>query len=177
LLAWLVGNRLQAQTVTFDKDLYMFVIGTAGNSDTVKRASGEVAYFVDWTIGEILVGDRKGSKKWLSQGFHQGLKERLSDIQKSTHIFSVLDQDNTRHFTAFPNPFANYISIKWNFEENINLLFEVFTLEGRRVHVQRQNAMNSQLLIQLNNLKPSTYILRISDPSRNFYESHKIVKF
>jgi hypothetical protein len=155
----------------------MFVVGSAGGTDTI-TVLGEV-FVVDWTIGEVLVESLKASRKQLTQGFHQGFRVENYQIQSlvSTYIFSILDQDNTRHFSVFPNPFVSHISVKWNFEESINLLFEVFTLEGRRVFSQRRNATDSPFLIQLNNLIPATYILRISDPSRGFYESHKIVKF
>jgi hypothetical protein len=177
LFALFAGFCSQAQAQQ-DYSAELFVIGSAGGSDTAVTTSGQFIS-VQWTIGEVLVGDRKGSKKWLTQGFHQDFWESYEKLKnlKSTYIFSILDQENTRHFSIFPNPFVTNFSVQWNFSENLNLLFEVFTLDGKRVFSQRQNAMSSQLHIQLNNLRPSTYILRISDPSRNFYESHKIVKF
>jgi len=149
-----------------------YVIGSAGASDTVRTLTGEPRFFIDWIIGEVVVESFAASRKRLTQGFYQ----YFLPIPKSTHIFSVLDQDNTIHFTVFPNPFVSDITIKWDFSENLNLLIEVFTLDGRRVFSQRHNAMDSELFIFLSHLNPSLYLLRISDPQRNFSETHKIVK-
>ena len=160
-----IGSHVQAQHTAEQS-----VISSAGNSEIVETPSR--TFLIDWTIGEPLIESLQGSAKRLTQGFHQS---RI--IVQSTHIFSVLDHENIRHFNVFPNPFVSHISVKWNFSESMNLLFEVFTQDGRRVFSQRQNAADSQLLIHLPNLTPSTYILRISDPQRNFSESHKLIKF
>jgi len=115
----------------------------------------------------------QGSRKRLTQGFHQ----YFLPLPMSTFPFSVLDQVGVeQHFSVFPNPFVNNLSVQWNFEEDLDLLFEVYSLDGKRVFSYRQNAATSQLLIQLNNLRPQTYILRVSDPLRGFLETHKIVK-
>ena len=165
LLASLVGVRSYAQI-----QQERFVVSSAGKSDTLTTSAK--TYFVDWTIGEPLTETLAGSKKKLTQGFHQSLLNA-----KSTYIFSILDHENSRYFNVFPNPFVSHFSVQWNFSENLNLLFEVYTLEGKRIFSKRQNAMDAQVFIQLNHLKPSIYILRISDPSRAFFETHKLVKF
>jgi hypothetical protein len=155
------------------------VIGSAGEiEDTAFDNSGNPQFILDWTIGEVFVETLQGSKKRVTQGFHQNLWQGLSDVQKSSYIFSVLDQDSIKqHFSVFPNPFVNNLSVKWNFEEEkVNLLFEIYDLYGKRFFSERRNANDAQLLIQLHNLKPQMYILRVSDPSRGFLETHKIVK-
>jgi hypothetical protein len=134
--------------------------------------SGTALWLIEWTIGEIFVDPLQGSRKRLTQGFHQYLPIPISPFP-----FLVLDQEGVeQHFSVFPNPFVNNLSVNWNFEEDLDLLFEVYSLDGKRVFSHRHNATASQLLIQLNNLKPQTYILRVSDPSRGFLETHKIVK-
>ena len=161
LLLLFVGIRTQAQVYTGEQ----YVLGAAGQSDK------SVLYQVDWTIVEPLVEFLHGSRKKLTQGFHQS----LLSIQ-SSYIFSILDHDHLRHFSVFPNPFISDVSVRWNFSENLNLLFEVFTLDGKRVFARQQNAMDLELFLELSNLKPSMYILRISDPQRNFFETHKLIK-
>jgi hypothetical protein len=158
---------MQAQNYSAEQ----FVISTAGQSGTFDSISEPIKYLINWTIGEPLVETLTGSRKKLTQGFHQSL---LSI--KSTHVFSILDQTNFKHFSVFPNPFVSNFTIEWNFSENLNLLFEIYSLDGKRMFSKQQNASDSQLFIQLSNLKPSTYILRISDPQRNFSETHKIIK-
>ena len=135
-------------------------------------------WIVQFTIGEVFIESLQGSKRRLTQGFNQEfLRDEQGRIRISPHIFSILDQEDTKeHFSVFPNPFVNNLSVKWTFEEDLNLLFDVYSLDGKRVFSTRQNSASSQLLIQLNNLKPQTYILRVSDPSRGFLETHKIVK-
>jgi hypothetical protein len=135
-------------------------------------------WLIEFTIGEVFIESLQGSKRRLTQGFNQEfLRDEQGRIRISPHVFSILDQEDIKeHFSVFPNPFVNNLSVKWTFEEDLNLLFEVYSLDGRRVFSTRQNSASSQLLIQLNNLKPQTYILRVSDPSRGFLETHKIVK-
>ena len=159
-----------AQTTVSPVEIY--VLGAAGGSSDQITTSSAQKIQVDWTIGEPIIETLKAARKQVTQGFHQN---SLSGA-KSTYVFSVLDHDNIQHFSIFPNPFISHFSVQWTFSENLNLLFEIFTTEGKRVFSKRQNAMDSQLQIMLPNLKPSTYILRISDPQRNFLETHKIVK-
>jgi hypothetical protein len=163
LLVSLFCVRAHAQLRKYEGDQHVF--GAAGGSLKTDK------HIIDWTIGEPIVELRRGSKKQLSQGFHQS---KL--LFKSTYIFSMLDQEKFTHFSVFPNPFVANFTVEWNFSEDLNLIFEVFSLDGQRIFYKRQNARDLQLQIQLLNLKPSIYILRISDPLRNFSESHKIVK-
>jgi len=139
----------------------------------VDTIAGTARWSIEFTIGEVLVDPLHGSKKRLTQGLHQGFLL----IPKSNFNFPAVVQEGIRErFAVFPNPFVNNISVNWNFEEEKNLLFEVYSLDGRRVFSTRENSASSQLLIQLNNLKPQTYILRVSDPSKGFLETHRIVK-
>ncbi len=160
LFVLLTCTHVQAQQYNGDQ----YVLGAAGGSSQASN------YQIDWTVGEPVIELVQGSKKQLTQGFHQ------SKTSKSSYVFSRLDQDYLTHFKVFPNPFVTNFLVEWNFSENLNLIFEIFTLDGSRIFFKRQNAMDSQLHIQLSNLKPAMYILRISEPQRNFSETHKIVK-
>ncbi len=155
--------------------LGQYVFSPAGQVDTLSSIRSGV-YMVDWTIGEPLVETLSGSRKMLSQGFHQ--RSTLPGVEAvSSYIFSRLDQEGKeKHFSVFPNPFVSRFSVEWNFSENLSLTFEIYNLDGRRIFSKKQNATDKYLEIFLSNLKPSIYILRISDPTRNFSESHKIVK-
>jgi hypothetical protein len=181
VFALFIGISAQTQAQTIDRNATrQFVIATAGEvSDTaIDESTGMARWILEWSIGEVLVEPLHGSKKRLTQGFHQNLPLSSSLVRKSNFVFSVLDQEDIKqHFSVFPNPFVSNVSVQWKFEEDLNLLFEVYALDGKRIFSQRHNSMASQLLIQLHNLKPSTYILRISDPARGFLETHKIVKF
>ncbi|MCL2026863.1 MAG: T9SS type A sorting domain-containing protein [Bacteroidales bacterium] len=176
-----ISTQTKAQVVDLDLDaMRQHVFTTSGKvlDTAVDEISGVARWVLEWSIGEVFVEPLHGSKKRLTQGFHQSLPNNLSLLKISNYVFSVLDQEEIKqHFSVFPNPFVSNLSVKWNFEENLNLLFEIYALDGKRIFSQRHNAKNSQLLIQLNNLKPSTYILRITDPARGFIETHKIVKF
>ena len=71
------------------------------------------------------------------------------------------------------------LTVVWEFEEDLELVFEIYCVSGRRVFHQRQNAERSELHIQLqrrSRLMPQFYILRITDPERGFLETHKILK-
>lgn len=166
----LCGTFAQAQ-----KEIEEYVISTSGKTDTLRSSSSADLYFVDWTIGEPLTEMLSGSRKILTQGFHQ--RSTIAGLESiSTYIFSRLDQDSLQHFSVFPNPFVSMFSVRWNFSENIFLNFEIYNMNGRRLFFKRQTASDMQLQIELHDLKPATYILRISDPLRNFAEAHKIIK-
>lgn len=173
ILVWFVGipSQTQAQQLR-EGDTLWHVVGSAGDVDTAELTPGE-GWTIEWTIGEVFVEPLQGSKRRITPGFHQ----HWLDIPNSIFQFSVLDlEEISQHFMVFPNPVFEDLTIKWDFEEDLNLLFEIYCLSGRRVLYQRQNAENSQLTIRLSHLNPQFYILRISDPSRGFFETHTIFK-
>jgi len=168
----LAPSQVQAQTLQPDAPLW-HVVSSAGGSDTVRDGSN-IAFFVDWTIGEVFTTPLHGSKRRVTQGFHQTMLEEIS-----TFMFSILDitlERGERHFTVFPNPVVDELRIEWAFEEDLNLLFEIYCLSGRRVFYKHHNAESTQLIIQMSHLTPQFYILRVSDPSRGFLETHTILK-
>ncbi|MCL2413466.1 MAG: T9SS type A sorting domain-containing protein [Bacteroidales bacterium] len=165
VFVWFVGTPSQVQGQS--ADTLWHVIGSAGGDTTISGIT------IEWTIGEIFVESMRGSRKRLTQGFHQGLMEILNN----TLPFPIFEQERIRpQFAVFPNPFVDNLSVEWEVDEDLNLLFEVFSLDGRRVFYQRQAAEHSQLNLQLDHLNPQIYILRVSDPSRDFLEIHRIVK-
>ena len=175
LFVWfaVAPSQTQAQTLQPNDTLWQ-VVATAGDSYTVRDAGDNVLFTVDWTIGEIFTTPLHGSKRRVTQGFHQTLLYQIS-----TFVFSILDiplERGERHFTVFPNPVVDELTIEWAFQEDLTLLFEIYCLSGRRVFYKRQSAESTQLTIRLNHLTPQFYILRVSDPSRGFVETHTILK-
>jgi len=161
-----------SQTQAQETDTLWFVVGSAGDIDTAMLSPTE-GWIVEWTIGDIFTEPLQGSKRRVTPGFQQ----HWLDIPNSTFQFSVLDVEGMpQHFLVFPNPIITDLVVKWDFEEDLDLLFEIYCLSGRRILYQRQNAESSQLTIPLGHLAPRLYILRISDPSRGFLETHTILK-
>ena len=174
IFAWFVFTPSQAQQELRANDTLWQVVATAGDSYTVRDASNNILFTVDWTIGEIFTTPLHGSNRRVTQGFHQTMLDQVSRF-----MFSILDialERGERHFTVFPNPVVDELTIEWAFQEDLNLLFEIYCLSGRRVFYKHQNAESTQLTIQLNHLTPQFYILRVSDPSRGFLETHTILK-
>ena len=171
-----IGNSVKAidpTTPGTDTVFVTTVINEHTGAVRVDTIAGTARYLIEFTVGEILVEFLHGSKKRLSQGLHQ----HFPLIPKNIFNSPAVNQEGIRErFAVFPNPFVSNISVNWDFEEEANLLFEIYSLDGRRMFSHHQNSASSQLLIQLNNLKPQTYILRVSDPSKGFLETHRIVK-
>ena len=169
----LAFSQAQAQTTV---DVEWQVVATAGASDTARDATNVPRYLVSWTIGEVFTGTMQGSRRRVTQGFQQ----YWLNIATSSFPFSVLDHENSgQHFTVFPNPVVEDLTVVWDFEEDLILVFEIYCMLGRRVFYQHQNAKYAELQIKLDrrrNLIPQFHILRISDPARGFLEIHKILK-
>jgi len=176
VFAWFVfaSSHVQAQATI---DVEWQAVSSSGGSDTLRDAITDAPRFlVSWSLGEVFTGTKQGSRRRVTQGFQQN----WLNISNSRFQFSILDnEDAGQHFTVFPNPVVDDLTITWDFEEDLMLVFEIFCMSGRRVFYQRQNAQISELDIQLNrrsNLIPQFHILRISDPARGFVETHKLLK-
>ena len=177
VLAWFAVVPSQAQSeIIPEGDTLWHVVGTTGQSDTVRDVANNILFFVDWTIGEVFTEPLQGSKRRVTPGFHQD----WLNISRSTFQFSALDiEGDEQHFAVFPNPVVDDLTVTWDFEEDLILVFEIFCMSGRRMFYRRQNARYAELQIQLDrrsNLIPQFHILRITDPERGFLETHKILK-
>ena len=182
-----ISSQTKAQVQTHRSDQY--VVATAGKStDTARVVTsrdangrpngwGDALFVLEWSAGEAIIEQIRGSKKFITQGYHQFLGSNPALVPRSDFVFSKLDQEGIKqHFSVFPNPFVNNLSVNWEFSEDIKLVFEIYSIDGRRVFYRNETAKNSQLFLQLNNLPSQIYILRVSDPARGFLETHKIIK-
>ncbi len=74
------------------------------------------------------------------------------------------------NFHCYPNPSADYINIETKYKGNIQA--QIFDLTGRKIMETNFNSSHFQL--NINNLSPSIYILKLINDGKESY--HKVVK-
>ena len=93
----------------------------------------------------------------------------VSDAIELTADF--FDEVNTSKVMMYPNPAKNYINIKHNDISRIN----VYDSYGQLI-LRNDYNLNNQVMLNLNSLESSIYILEIITPERTFIERISIIK-
>jgi len=148
LLIALCATSLQAQEV----------VTTAGSYE--KTTSGSLS----WTVGELVIETITDGTNTLTQGFQQSrlTVTAINDLKVPGIELSV-----------YPNPTNNYLTIELKTDKQRDLLLSLFDLNGRLI-LQKKMAGNQQT-IKMQNYKPGTYILKISEGNKEI-RTYQIVK-
>lgn len=126
-------------------------------------------YTLSATVGEIAVTTLKAATLTLTQGFQQpydigvGIKETGLD-------WSI---------TAYPNPVSQFLNIRFDVEEPLDLNVEIMDVSGRK-HILRELFYVTRGNIEtfdLSGLSRGVYLVRICTPDRRVQKTYKIQKF
>jgi Secretion system C-terminal sorting domain len=120
------------------------VIATSGGDGTTSGAN------VNWTIGEIITETGESTNSILTQGFNQGdllitkiIKEKLPGMS----------------FNVYPNPASDHLKIVSKETDYENMRFILFDINGRPLIEKPLSGVETD--IQIGNLRPSTYLLKV----------------
>ncbi len=135
------------------------VIGSSG--DYFVGSNGSLSS----TIGESETETIGTGKNILTQGFQQG-----SVVITSLNIIPQADLE----VNVFPNPATNYIILQIKNLNEKSLQYVIYDLEGKEF--MRRNVTSFEEKIDLQNLKPSIYLLKVlyNSDELNIY---KIIKY
>jgi len=126
-------------------------------------------YTLSATVGEIAVTTLKAATLTLTQGFQQpydigvGIKETGLD-------WSI---------TAYPNPVSQFLNIRFDVTEPLDLNVEIMDIAGRK-HLVRDLYYVTRgdiVTFDLSGLTRGVYLVRIFTPDRRVQKTYKIQKF
>lgn len=129
------------------------VIGAAGDAFHFNKGS------LDWTLGEVATSTYIQESKILTQGFQQ------PEI-KTKRAGSII--------ACYPNPSKDFAYVVA--DDKGDYLVEVFTMLGLKVLSKNISATKTPLQIDLRDLGPALYVLRIVDLKTSEAFSFKIEK-
>ena len=122
---------------------------------------------ISWTLGECITGFTSTSDCSVSQGFQLGnlVVEELPNSIPGPASF-VLE--------VFPNPATDFITVRLD-EFNAELVATIYGLTGQQFIKEKLTGLSAT--IDLSELKPGPYILKIANNDQGISETYKIVKF
>ena len=150
MLLFLSGGALSAQ---------LQVIATAG--DVNENDNGSIS----WTLGETVVGTLETSDGIVTQGFQQ------SNLEVTTTVEEPEDLDIQT--TAYPNPVQNQLTVEVQNQENLELHYQLFDLNGKLL--QEEPVEASRFTLSLGEYPAGQYILQIRS-DQELIKSFNIVK-
>jgi hypothetical protein len=140
------------------QDISQEVIAVSGDNYQNSDAS------LNWTIGEIATETINNADNTLTQGFQQGYISVTSISEVPGSNISI---------TVFPNPASSFVIIKLSNEIPEGLQFALYTLDGQEL--LKRDIKTSEEVIDLQNLDPSVYLLKVFN-ALNVFNVSEIVK-
>jgi hypothetical protein len=132
---------------------------TGGNAD---GTGGTVSY----TIGQLVYTPITGETGMVSQGVQQPF-----DITVITAIEEA--SEISLEISVYPNPAVGYVNLKIGKYDTYNLRYMLFDMNG--MLFQERKVEGDETLIQLGNLLPGIYFLRVTDNKKEI-KTFKIIK-
>lgn len=131
------------------------VVATQGDSYSNASAS------IDFTIGEVIIATETDGTNNITQGFHQ----------TNWNFLGVEDFAPNYEAIIFPNPTQDVLNIKTSSFENVT--YTLYDAQGKLV---MQNILSAeQTPIQVSQLAPGAYSLRLNDETQNL-KTFKLIK-
>jgi hypothetical protein len=119
---------------------------------------------VSYTVGQVFYTTISGAGT-ISQGVQQTSISILSGTEESKGI--------TLELSVYPNPAAGFVMLKIESYEVENLSYKLFDLNGNLL--QDRKVEGNMTLIQLGNMLPGTFILKINENNKEV-RTFKIIK-
>lgn len=149
LFIWLcLLAHVQAQTPG-----YLNALNTAGTSGT----SGGTTYI--YSVGEAVA-------------FNNSCSYTPGVVQPAVCAVVSISEDFDQEYSArfFPNPTSSHVVVETDFSDFTNLT--IASLDGKTVETSRFDYKP----VDLNNLPPGTYFLRLSTSDNQIFKTVKIIK-
>jgi hypothetical protein len=154
--------------------------------DIVSSAGGSAfspqGIYTSWTIGDIIIAESKNSRKWILNGFQQGVLDTLRP-QGDLDTLPALNIENIRKniFTVliYPNPVWDELNYKiMSSVDFVNITFDVslIDLSGRVIWVEKNRKNEENCKRRMGNLNKGIYFLCVDIPRYKIKKTYKIIK-
>jgi hypothetical protein len=126
-------------------------------------------YTLSSTIGELAVTTLKSATLTLTQGFQQPYDIGTS-IKETGLDWSI---------TAYPNPVSEYLNIRFDLEQPIDLNVEILDISGRKHMIRELHYVTPGEVVTFDMTRfiRGVYMVRISTPDQRVQKVYKIQKF
>ena len=150
---WAVPAGLQAQQI------HASVAASGGNAT---GTGGSVSY----SVGQTFYTTAFGTNGSVSQGVQQPYE--ISVVTGIDDIFGI-----DLNYSVYPNPTKGMLTLKVENYEINDFSYELFDISGRKI--KTENLVDKETKIDMGNVNPSTYILRVIKANKEV-KSFKIIK-
>jgi hypothetical protein len=126
-------------------------------------------YTLSATVGEIAVTTLKSATLTLTQGFQQPYDIGTS-IKETGLDWSI---------TAYPNPVSEFLNIRFDLEQPLDLNIEIMDISGRK-HMIRELyyvTPGEVVTFDMSGFVKGVYMVRIFTPDQRVQKVYKIQKF
>lgn len=148
----------QSSTLFSQATVHHWMIGAQGANSELSNG-----YSVYQSVGQQTVTNTGTAKDFVQQGFQQ------------SYWKSIIAQNTTEVSTnVYPNPFVDYISIKFSRSPGKVVECKIYDLQGRLVYSEKVENINNLIKLDLRKLINTQFLLRIIGD--NFVHSKMIIK-
>lgn len=149
--------------------LFPFFISSQTLSPKVLSVAGRNVsnngYSLSWTLGEPIASTLKNTNYFLTQGFQQPYYK----------LQAITENDQENNILFYPNPAKDFLIVDVNTPNQIFFKAQLIDVLGKCISTF--NFGNSkQQIIDLKNVLPGIYFLRITDENLNYQKIIKINK-
>jgi len=160
---------MKKRTIILTMVLFVAVISTNAQ-ETVSATGGEASGSggsSSYTAGQVVYITSAGTN---GNSIAQGVQQPF-EISVVTGIKEA--EDINLSVSAYPNPVTDYLTVKVENYETANLQYQVFDINGKLL--QTVKATGQETKIEINNLVPSNYFVKVIDNKKEI-KVFKIIK-
>lgn len=121
---------------------------------------------LEYTLGEIAVSRIENESQIVDQGFHSGLV--IEELENN----SVSIDEKFSEISVWPNPASDVFNIQ---TKDFNISYMLLDMNRDVLNIQGMVPSNSSETVNITNLYPAIYFLRLTDEENNF-KVLKIIK-
>ncbi|MDR0763666.1 MAG: T9SS type A sorting domain-containing protein [Bacteroidales bacterium] len=136
--------------------------------------------YASWTIGDIIIDEGKNSRKWILNGFQQGILDtlrpqgNLDTLPPLTNIENI--QKGIFVVSIYPNPVQDELNCKILYSESFTFNISLIDFSGKIVWTKKNQKGEYNHTHSVSNLNKGIYFLRIDVPRYKIQKTYKIIK-
>jgi hypothetical protein len=143
----------------FSQSLAPSTLGAQGGYDGTKKI------VLEWTLGEIFTAIGRPGDQIITQGF---LQPALKITPEKKTIQRVV--------VFYPNPVSEILNIQVQGCADCTYTIALFSRDGLCVMSSAILVGESTAHVDMSNIPPGLYVLKVTAPSATLYESYRIIK-
>jgi hypothetical protein len=140
------------------KAQYLKISTIASGGGTARMSNG----YMSQVIGQssIVIGTSKNQEGIFRQGFKQPGQFKIT-IQKPSAL-QIAEEEPTWSFEAFPNPFAQYLTVRFSTKTRYPGILQLFDLQGKLVWESNYAAGSTDIRLEkFQHFPTGKYIMQI----------------